>query len=397
MPRFARWNFFAEGMNTVFSGVFIGIIGPFTLPLAVRMGATPWQVFIITAIPFIANLLSPIWAHLQQGKQKKWWVVVPHIFWRAGMGLLGFFKNPAAITAMQATTNLGLSANATAYGPLMQKVYPAEIRGRLMGYVRLILAAFMLPTTLIAGRVIDKHGPQWLFLVGGICALIGLGFFALIKEPPETVAIRAKRGSALEGLKLAVADQKFRRFLLAAFLFHGGVLTAVPLYSVFQVREMGLTNTQISYISLCWNIAWLISFAVWGRLVDQKGARPVVIAAAAFYLGGPLAYGLVGGFFPLILVAAMCTGIADAAMDMGSLNLILAENPSRVGPYTAANLVVSGIRGLLGPLLGSWMLSAFGFRPTFLTAAVLVAAGLAVLVWPDRGRSAQAQLTAASR
>jgi MFS family permease len=390
MDRRTRWNFLSEAGNAALVGLFIGVVGPFTIPLAIRLGATPLQVALISAAPFIANLLAPYWAGLSHYSRKLPWVIVPHLIWRGGMGLVGIFAHPAALVWIFVSTHVAVAAANPAYGALVQRVYPTAIRGRLMGYVRLLLAAAMLPTALIAGGLIDRFGPQWVFLGAGACGVVGLAVYALTKEPADSPLPSGplSRPSPLQGLKLAVSDPPFRRYLLATIIFHGGVLVAHPLYGAYQVREMGLSNVQIGYIALAWNLAWLGSFALWGRVIDWKGPRPVVIAAAAFYLGLPLAYGLGGGLFAVVLLGAMCQGIADAALDLGGWNMILSVNPDRVGQYTSAAMMATGVRGAIGPFLGTALLGWVGFQATFLTAGLLIAIGLAVLLM-GTGRSAQ--------
>jgi MFS transporter, DHA1 family, staphyloferrin B biosynthesis exporter len=382
MDRQTRWNFLCEAINALFLGVFLGIVNPFTLPLAVRMGAGPMAVWLMTAAPFMGNILSPLWASLSYNTRKLPWVVWANVIWRGSLGLVGFLKSPSAIAGTWLFANVANASCNTAYGALVQRVFPAPLRGRLMGYIRLCLAAAMLPTTLVAGRLFDRYGPGWLYPVAGVMGLTAIVIYSRTKEPVDAPPPGGPlaRPNPLEGLKLALADAPFRRFLTASVLFHGGVLVASPLYAVYQVRELGLSNAQISYLALTWNVAWLAAFAVWGRVIDRKGARPVVIGAAAFYLGMPLAYALFGGSFTLVALGTLCQGVADAAMDLGGWNLILAANPDRVGDYTAAAMMVTAVRGALGPLLGSWLLGAAGFQPTFMLAAGLVAVGLGMFV-----------------
>jgi MFS family permease len=404
MTRRTRWNFLCEAVNAALAGGFVGIVNPFTLPLAVRLGATNLQVGLIAAAPFIANLLGPLWSALSRGGRQLPWVVGAHIVWRGGQGLIGLLTNPSAVVAVFFLTHLAVAAGNPAYGALVQKVFPPPIRGRLMGYVRLALAAAMLVTTLVGGRLMDSLGPAWLYPIASFLGLLGIGVYALTREEPESgeepaqlptsptsgpSSSRAQAG-LMEGLRQAVTDGPFRTFLLASILFHGGALLAQPLYSVYQVKQLGLSNVQISYLVVAWNLAWLAAFAFWGRVIDRRGARPVVTAAAALYAGLPLAHAI-GGTWSTILLGQVCQGIADAALDLGAWNLILSTRPERVRPYTSAWMVAVGVRGAIGPLVGSWMLSRFGFRPTFFAAAALVLAGLVVFLHSQRAAERKAE------
>jgi MFS family permease len=84
----------------------------------------------------------------------------------------------------------------------------------------------------------------------------------------------------------------------------------------------------------------------------------------------------------------MCQGVADAAMDLGGWNVILANHPERVGAYTTASMLVTALRGAVGPLLGSWLMGTAGFQWTFLLSVAIVAVGALVWLPEMRTRSA---------
>lgn len=385
-----RWNFLCEVTYACGIGCFIGVVAPFTLPLAIRMGATPLQVGLVTAAPFIANLLSPVWAALSQHARKVPWVALPNLLWCSLLSLVGLTTHPAALTGLVLAGNMSAAAGNPAYAALVQEVYPAAIRGRLMGYVRLAMAGAMLPVTLIAGHLIDRHGPVWLYLSSGLATALGIGVYAQTREPAGAPAPTGTAAIArpLQGVRLAMSDASFRRFLLAVLVVHGGALMAAPLYPVFQVRRLGLTNESIGVLAATLNVAWLCAYGIWGRVIDRHGARFAVLGAAVFYLGMPLAYGLFASRYPLILLGTLCQGIADAALDLGVWNVILAVDAAHVRYYTSTTMTAAGIRGALAPLLGSWLLQVAGFEATFVLAAVLVAAGLLLLITahPGQGR-----------
>jgi MFS transporter, DHA1 family, staphyloferrin B biosynthesis exporter len=370
-------NFRLEALGALFVAAFIGVVGPFTAPLAVRLGASKLEMGLLTAAPFIANLTAGFWAALSQNGSPIRWVVVPHAVWRILLGLVGLMKAPWLIVATSLTAHLAVTAAGPAYGRLMQQAYPPETRGRLMGFVRVLLSGGMFVTVLFAGRLIDRFGPAWVFLGAGAAGLIGIGFFALIRVP-EAGGEKRPKLKAMGQIRLAAEDPAFRRYLIAALLFHGGVLLAVPVYPQFQVQVLNLTNTEISYLAMSWTGAWLTSYAICGYLADRIGPRLIVLAAAGLYLGLPLTYAI-GIFFWLILIGALCQGAADAAMDLGTWAFILQSNPEKVGAYTSAHMMAVGLRGAVAPLLGSALLGAFGMRPVFLIAAAFVAAGFLLL------------------
>lgn len=382
-----------EVIASLLVAAFIGVAGPFIPPLAVRLGASKLEMGILSAAPFIANLTAGLWASLSQNGSPIRWIVVPHAIWRTLLGLAGLIKAPWLLVATSLGAHLAVTAAGPAYGRLMQQLYPASVRGRLMGYVRVTLSAGMLVTVIFAGRLIDRFGPEVVFLGAGILGLAGVAVFASIRVPPGQEEKRPRVGIRAQ-LALAAGDPVFRRYLVAALTFHGGVLMAIPVYPQFQVQVMNLSNTEISYLAMAWTLAWLVSYAVFGYLADKAGPHLIVLTAAACYLGMPVSYAI-GGSFALLVFGSLAQGAADAAMDLGTWAFILRSNPDRVGAYTSTHMMMVGLRGALAPLIGTAVLGAFGMRPVFFTAAALVLVGLMVLYTGRPAASARRPVTVA--
>lgn len=379
-------NFRLEATNAVFGAMFQGVIGPFMAPLAVRLGASKLEMGILTAAPFLANLTAGIWSSFSQNGNPLRWVVVPHMLWRALLGLVGLIRAPWLLVSTSVVAHMAVTAAGPSYGRMMQKIYPPRERGRLMGFVRVLLAATQLVTVIVAGRLIDVYGPAVIFLSAGALGLVGISIFAAIRMPEGKEPPRPRMGMG-EQLRTAGADPAFRRFLLAALLFHGGVLMAVPVYPQFQVQVLALSNTQISYLATSWTLAWLLSYAVLGFLSNRMNPRAIVMVAAASYLVMPMMYA-VGSSMGLLMLGHLAQGVADAAMDLGAWAFILQTNPERVGSYTSAHMMLVGLRGALAPLIGTAVLGGFGMQPVFLLSAALVMVGW-VLLYMARGQTVE--------
>jgi hypothetical protein len=78
-------------------------------------------------------------------------------------------------------------------------------------------------------------------------------------------------------------------------------------------------------------------------------------------------------------------GLVNAGMDLGAINTVMQLSPpERLGDYSALQTTALGLRGLIAPFLGVWLVSAgWSYEVTFGVGAVLVLLGAAML-WAVR-------------
>jgi MFS family permease len=152
-----------------------------------------------------------------------------------------------------------------------------------------------------------------------------------------------------------------------------------------QVDRLQLSYSEIGALGVVQSVFFLIGYLVLGRWIDRAGGLQTL--RWVFVIGGvmPLTYALALGFAPngwVLAPAFAALGLVNAGMDLGVLNTVMQlAKPGRLGEYSALQTTVLGLRGLVAPFLGVWLVGAgLSYEATFLLAAVLIAAGVAV-VW----------------
>jgi len=158
-----------------------------------------------------------------------------------------------------------------------------------------------------------------------------------------------------------------------------GNLMVIPLYALFQVDVLRISNTQIANLAnfaSLWSIAGMF---FWGRHIDRHGAPLSVLLSIVLIASIPLVYlftDLLGGGVNVLFVAAALSGFGFAGIELSYMQSILTyAEPGRAAQYQSLHSLLLGLRGVLAPLLGVPLMKAFDYPTVFVLAFLLMVAG----------------------
>ncbi len=147
----------------------------------------------------------------------------------------------------------------------------------------------------------------------------------------------------------------------------------IPFLPIYMQSELGATADNVSLWS---GVTYAITFAIsafvspiWGKLSDKMGKKPMIIRssfllAITYFLGG-----IVRTPFELFLVRAfqgIASGLWPACLVMMSACVPKNKIGISMGLMQSANIC----GGIIGPLLGGILATAFGMRNSFYVGAV---------------------------
>ena len=366
-------NFAVDAFAAGFFAIFQGLTSPFIAVIAVRRGAVPWQIGWITAVPATALLLATWYGRLAEGRSRVPLVVfatgIARLFLLAAGWAHGVWVYLLSYTAFNAVN----AAGSPAYTAIERNIYHEKWRGQLMGGVKFVLGLCQFLTMLVAGPLLDRYHAGPVFTVAVLFGLASAGTFALMREPASPP--RPKTGGATSPRALLAADPRFARMVLAVTLVGGANFLVAPAYPIYWVHRLHLTNAHVAWINAAYSLAWMACYPLWGRLCDRRRPAAAVLAGLASYVGPPLLYAI-GANLPLALLGGWMQGMGDSALDVGWQNHVMRLGGPRVGTYAGAYYTFMGVRGTIGPLLGSLIVLRFGLEPVFLVALALIACGL---------------------
>lgn len=380
-----RWDFLSAMLFSLFNVVF----NQFYIPIAIRHGASNLHVGLLSAAPAIGFLLSPIWASLsERGTYAKPYVFYPSLVGRLLIILPAFFAVPWVFVVVALCFQLLMGIQAPAYATVVSRIYPSELRGRLMGNVRVAMGLLMIPLAYAVGLWIDRFGSLGPLLAGSITGAVSILAFHKVREGVHTTSADSrisKRVTLADQLDLIRGNRRLAVFLTATTLAGFGNMLANPLYSIIQVEKLGLSNAEIGYIRIAYYAFLLTAYWFAGWATDRFSPKLVVGCGVTALAVIPLLYGIIGTY-PAVIMAGGFQGIADATWDIGCMTYVFRIAKGRAGAVFGLHLMLFGIRGTIGPILSTALIHTVSFQMILLSASFLALLGLVLFLTekPDR-------------
>lgn len=363
-PR-VRGNFRCDLYAAVLFSGFNVVFNQFYIPIAIRAGATPLEVGLLTAAPAFGMLFSPLWGRWIAGRDPKPFVILPNLAGRLLVLLPAFFGDPWAFVAASLAFHLLMGVQAPAYAALMTRVYPTDVRGRLMGSVRVAMGLCMIPLSYAVGKWLDIAGPFWPLvaaaLFGTASALALLPLRPLEPLPaagsPKPAANDERQDKSRPSLK---GNRALAVFLIATSFAGFGNLIANPIYQIIQVRHLGLTDSEIGVARTVYVACLLTAYLIGGRAIDRMPVRNVLLCGLLAYAIVPMMYALIP-HYRTVLLASGVQGVGDAIWDIGILNYVFRIAPGREAAVFSLHLMLFGIRGSIAPFLSTGLVGVAPF------------------------------------
>ncbi len=390
--RTGRKMVWLDGLVTSASESFIA---NFINPYALTLGATNAQIGWLSALTNLAGVIGQLpGARLdERGVSRKRLVMV------CGGGIARLlliamaliplvFGGGAAIYVFIALIALRSFMNqigVPAWSTLAADLVPASIRGRYFASRNIALAIAALIITPLAGRLADllglPRGYQAIFLLGGLIGFGATAIFSRIPEPPRQRPAAAE-AAALRNPWAALRSQpQFAWFTAIAFIWNLGIMVAGPFFSVYLVRDLSASLTQIGLLAAINSLAAIFGQRLWGRLADRRGPEWVVLVAGGGTPLIPALYALMPNPWLLLPVEAL-SGFAWAGYGLANFNLLLDLTPAaqRVR-YIALYQVAVFTASFIGPLIGSALANTIGIVGLFWASTAGRAVAALMFMW----------------
>jgi MFS family permease len=232
----------------------------------------------------------------------------------------------------------------------------------------------------LVGLSLEKWSFHFVLPVVAAFTLIGPLFFYLrIPEPEPSPAPQAARPLA-SGISILRQDRLFARFSMAFFIAGFGYMMYFPLIPMLQVDELDITPHWVGWLATISALFAGISFYLWGRVVDKKGA--VACAVLSTIGWGLVACGFIAvRSLPGLIPIALLMGLAGSATEVALINVIMQFSPpDRIPRYTAVHYTLVGMRGVAAPLLGGLLAGMMPLRSIFMVCTVLILAGVLLML-----------------
>ena len=423
LPQMTRPSFLWEQRYYLLWGCVTGAVeGNIAAIVAKKTFEAPdWLTSLIWSLPIAMNLLNLTWGVWLRGRR-----IVPTLcgLTACAAGCIGSValtpREWGAVGAVIFAVQLGLT-HFLFSGMLSLRVaiwranYPTTHRGKITGRIQTLRFLVILTAGMLISASFDRNPDLYRLVYPAVAAIGLLALFAAVRlrirgesralaEVSAARALDTQKHGFVRGLREAVGilrqDRAFARYMAAQFLlgsanfFTDGVLvTQLAGQMGFGYLTTNLVMLQIPTVTMLFSIRpwsgyfdrfgvvrfrvvnsglWLWSYAsvcAAMLLAERGGTNLLWIAVTVLIIGR--------------LINGICRGGGSLAWSLGHLHF---AKPQQAELYMGIHVALTGVRGLIMPLLGAALNAAIG-NVSFLVSMVLV--GWALMLFRGLDRDTQ--------
>lgn len=378
-----RWQALCgSGAEGLASG---GLLAAFALLL----GASNFQIGIMTAVPFVVQPLQILAVvAVERWRRRKAVAVtaylVAFVTWIpvACIPFVIDLPSPAAVALLLVCMGLRGTANAflnSSWSGWLRDLVPENMAGTFFAQrmrtastaaaVSAIVGALYVDWWKGAGLGAEIHGYSYAMLFGGvILGFAAVAFMARIPEP-QMLAPEGPSPSLSSTLGAPLRDQDFRGLLYFLFGRNFVINLAVPFFTVYMLTKLGLALTWVVGLGVLSQLSSVLFLRVWGPLVDTHGSKVILslttslsflVVLGWIFVAMPDPHVLT---MPLLVVLHTLIGVANAGINISSMTIRMKMAPrNQSTAYLTAASLAANLGAGIGPLLGGAFTDFFDVR-----------------------------------
>lgn len=391
--------------SALFNGAILSLNQTQDIISRKALQATAVQLTIMAMIWPVSNFLSIWWGRMfERSRHKSHYLIAVGVFGRLsllyGLWLTGMNEFMLMMGLMFSFNSLLIPAQNSIY---QRNINPGR-RAKIYGYTMSLSMLVAITFSLLAGRLLDINENNFRLIlaftaVAGFTASILLAFIK-IQEPVKQIPYPplywkdAVKDPIKKALALLKENKPFTSFERSFSIYGMGFIIMIPALPIFLVDWLGLTYTgNFLAKGIISQIPMLLLSPYLGKWHDKLhpfrficiffgilALFPILIIISALTLKLHLLSVIIVYFAFMIFGIAMA-GV-NIAWNMGSI--FFAGNDD-AGVYQSVHVTMTGIRGILAPVLGLLLLKTLGLISVFAVAACFLTTA-SIISWKDYKR-----------
>jgi len=252
--------------------------------------------------------------------------------------------------------------------------YPDSRRGRWFGTAASVANCIGLGSSLVAGYFLDINQNLFrlIFFIVGILGALACLILGIIPTPHREQHPFENPVKLVS--RIFKKNNQFFHFEMNFFVYGSAFLLLLPVVPIYLVDVMNMSYKQISIArGVLGKIGIAIFSPLTGRFHDKH--EPFTYAAMLF---GLLA------LYPILLAVSSSLGLSvvylaflffsfamAGVLITWNIGSIYFAEPNREVAYQSVHLTMTGVRGIIAPVIG-WMIMSFAdFHTAFIVSAVI--------------------------
>jgi len=355
-----------------------------------EMNASPFIIAIFTMLGPATNLFSIYFSHILSKfpDRIKLIITVAAILTRLPFVLFFFFNSASSLLALAMLFYLGITLMKPVQNIYMRTNYAKTEIGKIFAYSISINKVFFIASVYLFGVWMDSNSSIYLIVFSAIGIVSFLSFFMLRFIPMsqwEKEKMSMDKADLYIFPTLIDVFKKNRQFFIyevAFFIYGGGFMVVLAAVPILLVDYLNLSYSIISFgRGVLSAIVIILLIPALGKLFDRKNPIYVGVLAFSILIFHPLAMAA-SYFVPpefskwLVYLSYIFFGAGMAAVTLcwhiGPM--YFAKNNMEVPKLTSTHVTMTGIRGLIWPVTGYFLMKIHIILPFLVSAAFFLAA-----------------------
>jgi MFS family permease len=364
----AAW---ATTAGALYSGVIL-------VGFALELGATPFAIGLLAAIPFLAQVSQlPAIVLIERVRERRKITVVAVTAARFLILLLALIPlletrslQLPALVAAQAAIALSGAVAGCAFNSWVHQLVPRAELGALFAR-RLFWSTVLASLGALAAGYLVQHWPTQeklpaysiAFAAAGIAGFVSSRYLVAVPEPAMIPTGPPLPLGQLLGAPFR--DGNFRSVIVFMASWNLASNVAAPFITVYLLRQLGFELGTVTTLWTVGQVATALTLYLWGRLSDRLSNKAVLRVALPAYFAclGALPFTALPGVhwltLPLLYLLHLVMGTAAGgiALAAGNLGLKLAPQGRGTAYLAAGSLagsLAAGLAALAGGALAGW-------------------------------------------
>ena len=364
----AAW---ASMVGALYGGVIL-------IGFALELGATPWHIGLLAAIPFLAQLAQlPAIALIERVRERRKIAVTAVTVSRLMIGalaLLTFMPDHEAalhgLLAAQILITLFGSVGGCSVNSWLHQLLASEGLGALFSR-RLFWSTVLASAGALAAGYLVQHWPgaerldayAISFVAAALVGFVSTYYLATVPEP--AMARTGPPTPLAAMLRMPFGDAEFRRVIVFMASWNFASNLAAPFITVYLLKQLAFGMGTATTLWISSQLANALTMYLWGRLSDRLSNKAILAVALPAYFGClialpftaiPTMHALT---LPLLYVIHIVMGAAAGgiALATGNLGLKLApqgRGTAYLGAVGLAGAAAGGLAAIAGGALANW-------------------------------------------
>lgn len=362
--------------------------GAFLVAMAVLLGASNFQIGLLTALPMFTNIfqLVSIWL-VRRYNNRRAVTVVCSILARTPLLLIGIL----ILVSPSHSFNFLLfflffycffaSIAGPAWNSWMKDLVPEKSLGTFFSkrgsYTQTLNVIFSLAFAFLLDYI-KQNFPGYelttygvMFIAGGLAGIYGASFLLRTPEPQSYLI----QENIFRLFKRPLHAPNFRKLLIFNSAWALALNLATPFFTVFLLKSMKLPMPYIIGLNVLSQLCSILTIRIWGRFADRYSNKTIIAIAAPLYILCIIAWCFVGIYSRFYANLALLAGIfIVSGFSTAGINLALTNIGMKLAPrdeaivYLSVKNIITSCFSFIAPLIGGYLADYFTERHLSITA-----------------------------